>query len=103
MNRISDYSDLEDRIVKWIEDYCLYYKIKSLVVGISGGIDSSVVSTLCALTGIKTYVVGMPINQRENQETLSDAHGQWLEKRFENVTFIKTDMSKVYEIGRAHV
>jgi len=67
MNRIKDYDELEDRIVKWISDYCLYYKIKNLVVGISGGIDSSVVSTLCALTGIKTYVVGMPINQLENQ------------------------------------
>jgi NAD+ synthase len=97
MNRISDYEDLEDRIVKWIYDYCVYYKIKSLVVGISGGIDSSVVSTLCALTGIRTYVVGMPINQLENQECLSDTHGNWLEKKFDNVTFIKTDMSKVYD------
>jgi len=97
MNRIHDYDELEDRIVKWISDYCLYYGIKNLVVGISGGIDSSVVSTLCALTGIKTYVVGMPINQLENQESLSDAHGQWLSKKFHNVEFIKTDMSKVYD------
>jgi len=97
MNRIKDYDELEDRIVKWIYDYCLYYKIKSLVVGISGGIDSSVVSTLCALSGIKTYVVGMPINQLEDQESLSDAHGEWLTKKFNNVEFIKTDMSKVYD------
>lgn len=97
MNRIHDYDELEDRIVKWISDYCLYYGIKNLVVGISGGIDSSVVSTLCALTGIKTYVVGMPINQLENQESLSDAHGQWLTAKFHNVEFIKTDMSKVYD------
>ena len=97
MNRIADYSDLEDRIVKWINDYCVYYKIKSLVIGISGGIDSSVVSTLCALTGLKTYVVGMPINQLEKQESLSDTHGHWLERKFDNVTFIKTDMSKVYD------
>ncbi len=97
MNRIKDYDELEDRIVKWIYDYCLYYKIKSLVVGISGGIDSSVVSTLCALTGIKTYAVGMPINQIESQESLSDAHGEWLSKKFSNVEFIKTDMSKVYD------
>jgi len=97
MNRIKDYSDLEDRIVKWISDYCIYYNIKSLVVGISGGIDSSVVSTLCALTGIKTYVVGMPINQLENQESLSDAHGIWLSEKFYNVEFIKTDMSQVYD------
>ena len=97
MNRIHDYDELEDRIVKWISDYCLYYKIKNLVVGISGGIDSSVVSTLCALTGIKTYVVGMPINQLETQESLSDAHGNWLSSKFSNVEFIKTDMSSVYD------
>ncbi len=98
MNRINDYDDLEDRIVKWISDYCITHpSIKSLVVGISGGIDSSVVSTLCALTGMPTYVVGMPINQLENQESLSDAHGEWLANNFNNVKFIKTDMSHVYD------
>lgn len=98
MNRVHDYDDLEDRIVKWISDYCVYNpKIKSLVVGISGGIDSSVVSTLCALTGMQTYVVGMPINQLENQESLSDAHGNWLTSKFNNVQFVKTDLSHVYD------
>jgi NAD+ synthase len=98
MNRIKDYSELQDRIVKWISDYCVTHpKIKSLVVGISGGIDSSVVSTLCALTGMPTYVVAMPINQLENQESLSDAHGKWLKQKFKNVTFVKTDMSSVYD------
>ena len=97
MNRIKDYKELSDRIVKWISEYCESNKIKSLVVGVSGGIDSSVVSTLCASTGLKTYVVGMPINQIETQESLSDLHGKWLESQFENVTFIKTDMSGVYD------
>lgn len=98
MNRIKDYDELEDRIVKWISDYCICHpSIKSLVVGISGGIDSSVVSTLCALTGMPTYVVGMPINQLENQESLSNVHGEWLTKNFNNVKFIKTDMSHVYD------
>lgn len=97
MNRIEDYAELTDNIVKWISDYCLLNKRKTLVVGISGGIDSSVVSTLSALTGMKTYVVGMPINQIEGQEELSDAHGKWLQSRFSNVTFVKTDMSKVYD------
>ncbi len=97
MNRIEDYAELTDNIVKWISDYCLLNKRKTLVVGISGGIDSSVVSTLSALTGMKTYVVGMPINQIEGQEELSDAHGEWLQSRFSNVTFVKTDMSKVYD------
>lgn len=97
MDRIKDYDELENNIIKWISDYCLINKINNLVVGISGGIDSSVVSTLCALTGIKTFVVGMPINQIENQESLSDAHGTWLTKKFKNVEFLKTDMSSVYD------
>ena len=98
MNRIKDYSNLKNEIVQWISNYCASYpKIESLVVGISGGIDSSVVSTLCALTDIKTYVVGMPINQLENQEYLSDIHGKWLSEKFSNVEFVKTDMSEVYD------
>ena len=97
MNRVSDYSELQLRVVSWLNDYILEHNLKSLVVGISGGIDSSVVSTLCALTGVKTYVVGMPINQIENQEILSDTHGKWLSEKFNNVEFVKTDMSQVYD------
>jgi len=98
MNRIANYGELTTRITEWISNYCTSNaNIKSLVIGISGGIDSSVVSTLCALTGIKTYVVGMPINQLENQESLSDLHGNWLSEKFSNVEFIKTDMSSVYD------
>ena len=54
-------------IQKWIEDYCnsVSFELKSLIVGISGGVDSSVVSTLCALTGRKTIVLSMPIKQKK--------------------------------------
>jgi len=69
-------------IQKWIDDYCKSapFKLESLVIGISGGIDSSVVSTLCALTGRKTIVLSMPIKQNKNQHDLSIAHGDWLVK-----------------------
>ena len=98
MNRIVNYDELTTRITEWIFNYyASNANIKSFVIGISGGIDSSVVSTLCALTGIKTYVVGMPINQLENQESLSNLHGNWLSEKFSNVEFIKTDMSSVYD------
>ena len=103
MNRIDDYKRLTDRIVTWIYDYCSEYNIKSLVVGVSGGIDSSVVSTLCAKTGLPTYVIGMPINQRDEQETLSDAHGKWLENKYTNVRFIKVDLSSVNELFLANI
>ena len=61
MNRITDYSELKIRIVDWIKDYAITNNIKSLVVGVSGGIDSAIVSTLCAETGLPTYVLSMPL------------------------------------------
>ena len=74
-------------IQKWIDDYCnsVSFAPKSLVVGVSGGVDSSVVSTLCALTGRKTIVLSMPIKQKKNQHDLSIEHGNWLSKKFSNV------------------
>jgi len=76
-----------DIIQKWIDNYCnsVSFKLKSLVVGISGGVDSSVVSTLCALTGRKTIILSMPIRQQKNQHDLSVDHGNWLTKKFSNV------------------
>ena len=72
MDRIKDYSEVKDRIVKWINDYVDSNNIKSLVVGVSGGIDSAVTSTLCAHTGLPTNVIGMPLLQKKDQEDLSD-------------------------------
>ena len=97
MNRIKDYQQLNDNIVRWIGDYVLENpSIKSLVVGVSGGIDSAVVSTLAASTGLPTYALGMPIYQKEEQETLSDAHLEWLENNFSNVIVQKFDLSRVF-------
>ena len=60
-------------------------KAESLVIGISGGIDSSVTSTLCAMTGLKTIVLTMPIKQISSQHDLSLKHKNWLKEKFENV------------------
>ena len=60
-------------------------KADSLVIGISGGIDSSVSSTLSAMTGLKTIVLSMPINQKDTQHDLSLRHQEWLKKNFKNV------------------
>ena len=57
MNRIESYPKLTINIVKWIKDYYFYNNIDTLIVGVSGGIDSAVVSTLCAETGLPTYVI----------------------------------------------
>jgi NAD+ synthase len=74
-------------IIDWINNYCdkASFKPKSLVVGISGGIDSSVVSTLCALTKRKTIVLSMPIKQIKSQHDLSIEHGKWISNKYENV------------------
>jgi len=69
----------------------------SLVVGVSGGIDSAVASTLSAETGLPTYVLGMPIHQKEEQEDLSDAHLDWLEQKYPNVTRLKYDLSETFD------
>jgi len=74
-------------IKNWILDYCksMPKKPDSLVVGISGGIDSSVTSTICALTGKRTIVLSMPIKQIKEQHNLSLKHKNWLKENFNNV------------------
>ena len=76
-----------DYIKNWILDYCksMPKQPDSLVVGISGGIDSSVTSTICALTGKKTIVLSMPIKQIKEHHDLSLKHKDWLKEKFENV------------------
>ncbi len=75
----------------FIKDWILNYvnsmpkKAESLVIGISGGIDSSVSSTLSAMTGLKTIVLSMPIKQKDTQHDLSLRHQEWLKKNFNNV------------------
>ena len=96
MNRIADYEELKKKIVKWLGDYVVEHNIKSFVVGVSGGIDSSVVSTLCAETGLKTYVISMPLNQISSQDDLSNLHRETLEDRYSNVTGLKIDLSLTY-------
>ena len=74
-------------ISNWIKNYVdnMPTKAGSLVIGISGGIDSSVSSTLSAMTGIKTIVLSMPIKQKSHQHDLSLKHQEWLVKNFKNV------------------
>jgi len=97
MIRIDDYEQLKTRIVNWIKDYYWKYNIKALVVGVSGGIDSAVVSTLCAETGLPVYALGMPIHQDKEQESLSDAHLDWLDNKYKNVNIIKIDLTNTFD------
>lgn len=89
---------LSNRITKWIKDYAKRNNIKALVVGVSGGIDSSVVSTLCARTKIKTYALTMPIRQSEHTHSLSVRHAQWLTENFKNVKHVNIDLTRTYDV-----
>tara|TARA_B100001741_G_scaffold311294_1_gene312148 strand:+ start:22 stop:762 length:741 start_codon:yes stop_codon:yes gene_type:complete len=86
-------------ITKWINDYCdkSSFDPKSLVVGISGGIDSSVVSTLCAKTKRKTIVLTMPIKQIKSQHDLSLTHAKWLKDNYNNVEHHIIEMDKIFD------
>ena len=97
MNRITNFSDLKNDIVGWLKNYSIDNNIKAFVIGVSGGIDSAVSSTLAASTGIPTYAIGMPIHQKEEQENLSDAHLDWLQKNFDNVIVSKFDLTNTFE------
>ena len=85
-------------IKDWIENYCKNesFQPKTLVIGISGGIDSSVVSTLCALTGRKTIVLTMPIKQIKSQHDLSIEHGKWLKSKFKNVEHKVIELENIF-------
>ncbi len=86
-------------ISNWIKSYVdqMPNKAQSLVIGISGGIDSSVSSTLSAMTGLKTIVLTMPIKQKENQHDLSLKHQEWLTKKFKNVEAHTISLDKLFE------
>ena len=82
-------------ITKWIKQYATKNKISTLVVGISGGIDSSVVSALCAETGLNTIVVQMPIRQNRKLDNRSSMQAGWLLERYKNVTHMSMDLTSV--------
>ena len=86
-------------ISNWIKDYVekMPSKAQSLIIGISGGIDSSVSSTLSAMTGIKTIVLSMPIKQKSLQHDLSLKHQEWLLKNFDNVEAHTLNLDKLFE------
>ena len=86
-------------ISNWIKNYAnsMPSKAESLIIGISGGIDSSVSSTLSAMTGLRTIVLSMPIKQNSTQYNLSVKHQNWLVKNFKNVESHTLNLDKLFE------
>ena len=87
-------------ISNWIKNYAdtMPKKAQSLVIGISGGIDSSVSSTLSAMTGLKTIVLTMPIKQKSSQHDLSLKHRDWLLKKFSNVEAHTINLDELFNV-----
>ena len=100
MNRITDYSKLKTDISDWMADYMKSSGMNCFIVGVSGGIDSAVVSTLAAETRYNVFALGMPIHQDPKQESLSDAHLKWLSEKYVNVESVKIDLTNTFETFR---
>ena len=85
-------------IVRWINKYLENSKIDGLVVGVSGGIDSALTSTLCAETGKNLICIEMPINQGNDQVSRSKKHIEWLKSKYPNVTSILINLDNTYNM-----
>lgn len=87
----------EKEISKWLDEYLKQSELKSFIIGVSGGIDSALTSTLCAITGQKTFVVSLPIHQNANQLKMAKNHIEWLKKKYSNVEELYFDLSKIFD------
>ena len=94
---------IKEQIVKWLLDYATNAKVKGFVIGISGGIDSALTSTLCAMTGLPTLCIEMPIHQAESHVDRANEHIDQLKKRFPNVANDRTDLTPVFEMFKKQV
>src|SRR3954471_16979809 len=83
-------------IVNWLKEYAVKAKVNGFVIGISGGVDSAVTSTLCAQTGLTTLCIEMPIHQDVTQVSRGKQHIEQLKNRFQNVKNEVTDLSSVF-------
>lgn len=89
--------EITNHIVGWLKNYAEKARVKGFVVGISGGIDSALVSTLCAMTGFDTLCVEMPIHQAQSQVSRAKEHISFLKRTFSNVHDIEADLTPVFE------
>lgn len=92
-----------NHIISWLKDYCEKSKMKGFVIGVSGGIDSAVTSTLCARTELPVLCLNMPIHQQPDQYERSSEHIEWLKVNHPNVEGITVDLSSVFDVFNATV
>jgi len=92
-----DWKKIAKDISNWIRDYAGENDIQTLVIGVSGGVDSAVTSTLSAKTGMRTIVLNLPIHQEDAQYDLSNRHIQWMKSKWDNVEEITLDLTSSYD------
>ena len=90
------YDIIADNIIQWLKAYSKKSKTDGFVIGISGGIDSALTSTLCASTGLPTICIDMPIMQNKNEVNRASNHIKWLKKKFNNVIHKSIDLNNVF-------
>lgn len=88
---------VSEHIVSWIDNYINKSGVKGIVVGVSGGVDSALTSTLCAETGQNVLCLEMPIYQNKDQVSRSEKHIDWLKSKYTNVTSKKIELDKTFE------
>ncbi|WP_296635110.1 NAD(+) synthase [Polaribacter sp.] len=88
---------VSEYIISWLKDYATNAGVKGFVVGVSGGIDSALTSTLCAKTGLPTLCVEMPIHQAASQVSRAEEHIVQLKNRFDNVSEVRVDLTSTFE------
>lgn len=89
--------ETSDFISRWLNDYCEKAGMKGFVIGVSGGIDSAVTSTLCALTGKEIILLELPIHQAASQVSRAQEHIQWLKSKYSNVHSFSIDLTFSFE------
>lgn len=105
MTNLSNFNPekVNQQIVDWLRNYALQAKANGFVVGISGGVDSALTSTLCAQTGLKVVCIEMPIHQHQSHVSRGQEHIDQLIKRFPNVTSVVTNLTNVFESFKEEV
>ena len=89
--------NLSKDISNWLKEYLINNNLQCFIVGVSGGVDSAVTSTLCAATGVPTYLINIPIQSKQESTALSMLHSNWLCEKYPNVSQALVDATAPYE------
>ena len=98
LNKPLDYKIVSEDMINWVKKYSNDSKTKGFVVGVSGGVDSAVISTICSKTELPTLLLEMPIHQSKDQVTRAQEHIQWLKDNHSNVSSLRVDLTEAYDV-----